>query len=552
MKLKTTIVVMLLAVGCTAVVAQTAAVKGVSKSIFTLTAYGADGSEQGKCHGLFIDDNGTGVTRWSVLQGAERATVTDASGKSHEVESISGSSSIYDLVMIQIEGQTQGATLARNREADGSQVWVVSDAKGGVTGTTVTRSESFMDRYHYYVLGTAIAADKSACALVNDKGQVLGLVEEGSGGRNGRATDVAYARDLTLDGLAVNDPQYADMGIPITLPKDREQALLAMMLTSEQGKPAKYAKIAKQFTERFPNVTEGYSAQAYYRLQQQDYDGAAAIMQQAIAKVNKKDEAHFEYAKMIYQFLVYRHENPYPAWSMDMAMSEAQKAFDLYPLPLYEHLQAQIKYAQGEYQNAYDDFIRLTNTPMLNPELYYEAAQCKVQMKGSDQEVLQLMDKAVETCKRPLGGESAVYFLARGEQLQHMGEYRKAVADYNVYDTLVAGNGAHEFYYKKAKAEEQAHMYKQALNDYAHAIVVSGDALYMAEMAALQLKLNMGEDALRTTELIVARQPEYDEGYLLRGMAKILLKRNTEGVEDLRKAQELGNEQAAALIEKYK
>lgn len=95
-------------------------------------------------------------------------------------------------------------------------------------------------------------------------------------------------------------------------------------------------------------------------------------------------------------------------------------------------------------------------------------------------------------------------------------------------------------------------MYKQALNDYAHAIVITGDPLYMAEMAALQLKLNMGEDALRTAELIVARQPEYDEGYLLRGMAKIVLKRKAEGIADLQKAQELGNDQAPKLIETYK
>ncbi|MBQ2554264.1 MAG: hypothetical protein II562_04155 [Prevotella sp.] len=552
MKLKTIITAALLMVCGTIAMAQSAAVKGVSKSVFTLTAYDAEGSEQGRCHGLFIDNKGSGVTRWSVLQGAARATVTDATGKSYEVQSITGSSSIYDMVLIQVDGQTQGATLSRNKEADGSKVWVVGDAKSGTAGTTVTRSEVFMDRYNYYVLGTAVSAEMVACPVVNDKGQVLGLIEEGVGGRNSRATDVCFARDLSVDGIAVNDPQYADMDIPLTLPKDREQALLAMMLTSEHGNAAKYAKIARQFTQRFPNVTEGYSAQAYYLLQQKDYDGAANMMQQAIAKVNKKDEAHFEYAKMIYQFLVYKAENPYPAWSMDLAMSEAKKANEIYPLPMYKHLQAQIKYAQQQYQEAYDDFIGLTKTPMLNPELYYEAAQCKVQMKANDDEVLQLMDKAVETCKRPLGGESAVYFLARGEQLQHMGEYRKAVADYNVYDTLVAGRGTHDFYYKRARAEEQAHMYKQALNDYAHAIVITGDPLYMAEMAALQLKLNMGEDALRTAELIVARQPEYDEGYLLRGMAKIVLKRKAEGIADLQKAQELGNDQAPKLIETYK
>ena len=38
-------------------------------------------------------------------------------------------------------------------------------------------------------------------------------------------------------------------------------------------------------------------------------------------------------------------------------------------------------YAVQQYQEAYDDFIGLTKTPMLNPELYYEAAQCLLIMK---------------------------------------------------------------------------------------------------------------------------------------------------------------------------
>ena len=62
MKLKTIITAALLMVCGTIAMAQSAAVKGVSKSVFTLTAYDAEGNEQGRCHGLFIDNKGSGVT----------------------------------------------------------------------------------------------------------------------------------------------------------------------------------------------------------------------------------------------------------------------------------------------------------------------------------------------------------------------------------------------------------------------------------------------------------------------------------------------------------
>ena len=58
-------------------------------------------------------------------------------------------------------------------------------------------------------------------------------------------------------------------------------------------------------------------------------------------------------------------------------MNEANEAYKLNPAPVYKHLQAQIVYTKGNYQQAYHDFEALTNTPIKNPELYLEMAQCQ-------------------------------------------------------------------------------------------------------------------------------------------------------------------------------
>ncbi|MBQ9222841.1 MAG: tetratricopeptide repeat protein, partial [Prevotella sp.] len=100
--------------------------------------------------------------------------------------------------------------------------------------------------------------------------------------------------------------------------------------------------------------------------------------------------------------------------------------------------------------------------------------------------------------------------------------------------------------------EVKGRLYQQALRDIARAILLDPkEPLYYAEMASLQLRVNMADKALQTAERCVAIAPEYSEGYLLLGLAQIHTNDKEKGLANLRKAQEMGNEQAQALIDKY-
>ena len=70
-------------------------------------------------------------------------------------------------------------------------------------------------------------------------------------------------------------------------------------------------------------------------------------------------------------------------------------------------------------------------------------------------------------------------------------------------------------------------------------------------MASLQLRVNMIDEALKTAERCVEIAPNYSDGFLLLGLAQVKKGQKGEGIANLQKAKELGNEQADALIDKY-
>ena len=208
------------------------------------------------------------------------------------------------------------------------------------------------------------------------------------------------------------------------------------------------------------------------------------------------------------------------------------------------------KYSQ-EYQDAYDRFIALTKSDIRNGELFYEAAQCRTHLGATNDEILTLLDSAVNV--NPDQSISAPYYLARGRMLDQAGEYRKAILDYNKYDTLMFNRGSHEFYYIKFKCEMRIRQYQQALNDIAHAIVLNRtEPTYYAEMASLQLRVNQLEDAIRTADMCIEIEPDYADPYIVKGIAHGELKQKAEALQALEKAKELGDERAEGLIAKYK
>ena len=68
------------------------------------------------------------------------------------------------------------------------------------------------------------------------------------------------------------------------------------------------------------------------------------------------------YSDLIYQKMIYKGDSVYKDWTLDKAIAEAQKAYEIKAQPIYRHQEAQINFVKGEYQKAYDIFMDLTKT----------------------------------------------------------------------------------------------------------------------------------------------------------------------------------------------
>ena len=554
MKLRTLILAISLVFGVsTSLFAQPAAVKKAADAAFTLTTFKADGSILATSNGVCISTDGIAVSPWKPFIGADKAVIVDSKGQKHDVECLLGANEIYDIAKFQVSGKTAAAPLATTVSA-GDEVWLTPILKSGnAEKANVTSVEKFMDKYNYAILSSSATDKMNGVPVFDKKGQVIGLYNKS--GDSQSSTDANYAKDFVLKGLSQNDVTLRQSDIRIGLPNTLEEAVVALMLSSE--KPANiHEAIVNEFITKFPQSNDGYYALANIQIAKGEVANADKTMQTAIGKVTAKDEAHYNFARLIYRnAFIPEFEEKAKAigWTLDKALDEVQKAQSAKANDAYRHLQAQITYAKGDYAKAYTDFEALTKTKFNNPELYLEMAQSRQHLGGTDQEILDLLNKSIELCDTPYVSTSAPYFYTRGQQLEKMGEYRKAVQDYYTYEYFNQGRLGAAFYYMREQCEVKGRMWQQALQD----ILVASrldpkEALYPMEAGSLLLRLNKLDAAMSAAQQAIQLDDAQPDAYLILGIAQCESKQKESGIKNIQKAKELGNTQADTFLQKYK
>ena len=554
MKLRTLILAISLVFGVsTSLFAQPAAVKKAADAAFTLTTFKADGSILATSNGVCISTDGIAVSPWKPFIGADKAVIVDSKGQKHDVECLLGANEIYDIAKFQVSGKTAAAPLATTVSA-GDEVWLTPILKSGnAEKANVTSVEKFMDKYNYAILSSSATDKMNGVPVFDKKGQVIGLYNKS--GDSQSSTDANYAKDFVLKGLSQNDVTLRQSDIRIGLPNTLEEAVVALMLSSE--KPANiHEAIVNEFITKFPQSNDGYYALANIQIAKGEVANADKTMQTAIGKVIAKDEAHYNFARLIYRnAFIPEFEEKAKAigWTLDKALDEVQKAQSAKANDAYRHLQAQITYAKGDYAKAYTDFEALTKTKFNNPELYLEMAQSRQHLGGTDQEILDLLNKSIELCDTPYVSTSAPYFYTRGQQLEKMGEYRKAVQDYYTYEYFNQGRLGAAFYYMREQCEVKGRMWQQALQD----ILVASrldpkEPLYPTEAGSLLLRLNKLDAAMSAAQQAIQLDDAQPDAYLILGIAQCESKQKESGIKNIQKAKELGNTQADTFLQKYK
>ena len=537
-------------------IAQPSWVKKATKSVFTLKTFAADGSLIASSNGFFIGTNGEAVSSFSPFKGASRAVVIDAQGKETEVASILGANDIYDVARFRVaSNKTQPLPICSTMMPEGSMVWLLPyhETKQLYSGP-IRKAEQFMNNFTYYTIALTLPQHMESCPLLNEEGEVIGMVQPSANAQDSLsyAISVVFADSLHMTGFSMNEPVYQQTQIKKELPDDLKEANVALFLASSRNDSVAYAQLVDDMISKFPTAPDGYTYKAQLAASHGDYASAEQNMNEAVRVSSPKDEAHFNYARLIYNKEVYFPEDVYENWSLDKAFSEIQEAISINPLPSYQQLQASILFAQKKYEEAYDLYMKLTDSPLRNAELFFGAAKCKAQLRDTTA-MLSLMDSCVNMFSKPYLKEAAPFLWERAEARRNAGKYRDAVSDMNEYGNLMSANINDNFYYIRHQTEVQARLYQQALNDISQAIQINPqETLYYAEKASLEVRVGLFDDAESTAKECISIDPNISDGYLFLGLAQCLKGNKESGLDNLKKAKELGDPQADGLIEKYK
>lgn len=535
--------------------AQPSWVKKATKSIFTLKTFTADGTLLGSANGFYVGANGEAVSCFAPFKGSQRAVVIDAAGKEYEVACILGANETYDVAKFRVATKkTQPLNLVQKQSQVGAAVWLLpySQIKRVPQGV-IRKSEVFNTDYAYYTVALQMPENSVGAPLFNEAGEVIGLMQQPSSLTDtlNYAVSALFADSLKMSGLAINDPVLRSIGIKKALPKDIGQAQLSLFIGGSSLDSMAYCQLIEDFIQQFPNHPDGYTYRAQQLVSGKRFADADLDMQKAVKVAEKPDEVHYAYSRLILQKMVYMPEDVYETWTFDRSYDEAGKAYRINPMPAYRQQQAVVRYAQKRYDEAYAIYEELFASNLRSPELFYAASVCKEQLKDSIAQ-LALLDSCVAQFSRPYLKEAAPYLLYRSQLLMDMNRFREAVADMNDYEALMKTQVNSNFYYMKFQAEVKGRLYQQALDDINEAIRMTPQSdLYYAEKASLQVRVGLYEDAIETAKTCIQLAPEHSDGYLFLGLAQCLTDKKDEGVKNLQKAGELGDPQAAELIEKY-
>ena len=536
--------------------AQPSWVKKATKSVFTVKTFSQDGALIGSTNGFFVGTNGEAISNFSPFKGASRAVIIDASGKEMNVDCILGANDMYDIVKFRVNAsKTQPLAIANSIAPVGSNSWLLPfrETKNIKSGA-IRKAETFQENYAYYTVAMQTPENAVSCPLMNDAGEVLGLMQQPASERDSLsyAVSALFADSLKISGLSINDPTLKMTQIKKDLPATLSEANLFIYMANSQTDSATYVALVNDFVRKFPDAADGYMYRAQISAAALDYANAESDMQQALKKATNKDDVLFNYARMIYQKDIFQENKSYENWNLDKALSMIQEANSINPQPAYRQVEGNILFAQKKYDEAYNVFTGLTKTNMDKAEMWFAAARCR-EMQKDTTAMLALMDSTMATFTKPYLKQAGPYLWARANARIDAKKYRDAVNDLNDYEQLMAAQVNARFYYIRSQAEIEGRLYQQALNDLTKAVTMEPkETLYYAEKASLHIRVGQYDEAIATADECISIEPQGSDGYLFKGLAQCLKGDKKNGIPNLQKAKDLGDPQAEGLIQKYK
>lgn len=511
------------------------------QAVVNLISYKADGTILASGYGFLLSAEGKTVVPYTLLSGAVRAEVIDAKGKRYPVSRIVGASSTYDLAVVTLVAKKPKFdffAVATDSVAVDETLHLYTYTTSKKAKPTVVTTKAVMPYagFHYYETTAPNTLLSFGCPLLNAAGQVVGMVQRNvaDSATTSCAIDARFIDRLKITAASTFNSDLRKIRIPKQLPAGEEQALSYVLMLDVADSLLTHTAY-QDFNKAYPKNPEGYLNLANFFTAYDNYDQAQEYMNQAFDVSEKKDEVHYAFSKLLYTFA--KSGVPtYADWNAKKAIDEAKAAYALNPMPLYLQHMALCYYLDGDFQKALEGFEAVGNTDFGTAETFYRASKCVEAMGGDTLRRIALLDSTIVRLPKPISPRSAGYVMERANLYYELGEYRKAVADYNVYAEVIgAQNLTAQFYALRSQVELAARMYQQALDDMHFALSRKPrNYLYSQECARIYLVVGQYENAVTYAQKSLDLKPDNSEAHRLIGLALQKLGREAEAQEHLK------------------
>ncbi|MBQ9640673.1 MAG: tetratricopeptide repeat protein [Bacteroidaceae bacterium] len=489
----------------------------VQKAIVQLTTFDKDGNQLHTGTAFYVGENGEALADYALMKDACKATVTDQSGKTAEVDCIKGADDTYSMVRFLVNTKGNAVlTVSTTAVAQGAAVYALpfTQQKSKVCASgTVVETSPVKDQYSYYALSANLGAEVVGAPVFNESGELVGILQSAVGGKS-YVMDIRFREELKISAFMPTSTVMALSGINIVkgLPDTKEEALVYTYFKSQSASNAEYSELIDRFIRTYPDNAEGYYRRATLRADLRQYDEAEADLRQYESLSENKDAASV-YAST---------------------------------------LRAQILTVQGKVDDALALYERLCNEGHQSPGILYAMSTLHEARSDSLSDILSPLDTAIASFGTPLPREAANYVLRRGQVLANNGKYREAVLDYNQYAYLVNSKVNARFYYERSQIEVNARMYQQAYDDITSAVSAApSDVVYRVEKAAICLRVNQVAECIEACQAALALDPNQPDAHRILGYAQIQQGDKAAARQSLQRAIDLGDENAKTIMDAY-
>lgn len=534
------------------------------QAVVRVVTFNEKGDTLHTTYGYFASPTAEVVAPYAAFRGATRAVVTDTKGRQADVLRIVAASDNYDMVRVTTAMPTKKLPFLTRSTAVGAagtawqQTFFSTEKQAQPLATNVLSADA-NNVFPYYTLSAPNEEQYVGCPIV-DNGQVVAIAQRNllDKAQGICAISAAVADSFRVNAAAALNSDFNAIRIPKQLPTSENDAYsYFFMMLRTQRDSLQVQPLIKDFTTAYPkNGAAMLDLASYYARQRQYAEADAWLQRRFTLGGDGLDAVYDTQAQLIYEKAL-SDSTAYPAWNLEAALKAAEKSYALQAKPATLLQQGVILYSMKRDEQALEKFKAYNASPAASPQSHYFAAQVLMRMKVADSLIVAELDKALEIAEKPYkGGDVAAVLELRAYYNEKLGNMRAAVLDYNDYEQIVGSQRlSAQFFAIRAALAEKARIYQVALDDYSMAISRASTKEeredYRINRALLCLRVQLWDDAIATAQQAITENPQAADAYKIIGVAYGEQKNRARALEYLTKAQQLGDENATTLLQKY-